>query len=316
MERLDVSYNGLTKFPSKFFNFFALDTLDLSHNNFEFIPQNVTLPANLRYLDLSQNNIRNWMKLNPNALLRAAPNLETLILAGNPLDAYIGDDERLLLVSNSLKKLDLSDCQIGKITDTSMLSGLVNLDQLVLRSNPLYNLPDFIAEKLTSLDVSDCRLLSLQRTVFSQMPQLNFVNFSGNHYISLVEQNGRFVESKSLQVIDLSRCNMTSVELNGFTNLTNAILKENRITELTDNSFQNNDSIEKLDLSFNEIFRISAAAFYWMERLRTLDLSSNRIRTIESETFARNYELRHIDVSRNAIERFQRFEKYSSKGTF
>lgn len=265
------------------------------------------LPGNLRHLDLSHNSIKSWNDLNPVSFLQTAYNLETLILAGNPLGTFDGNDDRLLLASDSLKLLDLSDCQIHNINDPTMLNGLVNLDHLTLKLNPLYTLPDnLISGKLTSLDVSDCRLIALQQNVFTQMPQLSFVNFSGNHHISLVNFQGEFAASKSLQMIDLSRCNATSVELNGFPNLKTAILKENTITELTDKSFQNNDLIEKIDLSTNHIGRISIGAFHWLNRLRLLDLSSNMIKTIDDGTFAQNFGLHYIDLSRNPINRFRK----------
>lgn len=194
--------------------------------------------------------------------MESATNLETLSLAGNPLGAFNGNDD-MLLISGSLKWLDLSDCHIHKITGSLMLSVLVNLDHLILKSNPLHTLPDLIAGKLTSLDVSECKLAMLRRSVFSQMPELNFVNFSGNHRLSLTQRNDDNIQSESLREIDLSNCNMNTIELKGFPNLTNVILSGNLITELLDDTFQNNVLIEKLDLSANSISRISVMAFKW-----------------------------------------------------
>lgn len=307
IERLDVSYNDLTKFPPRLVNFLALETLDLSYNNIEFVSNDVILPSNLRHLIISYNNISNWINLAPNTFLESATNLESLSLAGNPLGAFNGNDEQLVLVSGSLKKLDLSDCQIHKITGPLMLSVLVNLDHLILKLNPLHTLPDLVAGKLTTLDVSECKLAMMRRTVFSQMPQLSFVNFSGNHRLSLVQKNDNFIESESMRQIDLSNCNMNKVELKGFPNLTTAVLSGNLITELTDDTFQNNVLIEKLDLSSNSISRISAMAFKWLKRLRNIDLSLNMIQQIEDETFAQNLQLGSINLSRNFIDRFRKF---------
>lgn len=188
-----------------------------------------------------------------------------------------------------------------------MLSGLVNLEHLVLSSNPLYTLPDLQAFSLQKLDVSACKLGMLRRTVFSQMPLLLFVNFSENHRITLVQRNDEHVESVSLRQIDLSMCNMNAVELKGFPNLTTANLNDNLITELTDETFQNNILLESLDLSSNAISRISALAFRWLKRLRTLDLSLNMIRKIDRDTFIDNSQLISINLSRNFIDRFRRF---------
>lgn len=300
----------MSKFPPRLLNFFALDTLDLSHNCIEFISHDVILPDNIRHLILSHNNISDWNNLNANTFLESASNLETLNLAGNPLGTFNGNSDSLLLISGSLKKLDLSNCQIHKITSV-MLNGLISLEHLILSSNPLYTLPDLRADKLTSLDVSDCKLAMLRRGVFAQMPLLTFVNFSGNHRLSLVQRNEEFVESESLRQIDLSKCNMNAVELKGFPNLTMANLNGNLITELTDNIFKNNVLIENLDLSSNAISRITVKAFQWLKRIRSVDLSLNMIRYIERETFEHNSQLGSINLSRNFMARLKQFTSQS-----
>lgn len=188
-----------------------------------------------------------------------------------------------------------------------MVTSLVKLEQLILSSNPLYTLPDLQASSLQQLDVSACKLGMLRRTVFAQMPQLLFVNFSGNHRLTLVQRDNEYVVSVSLRQIDLSVCNMNAVELKGFPNLTAANLSGNLITELTPETFQNNVLLESLDLSSNGINRISSLAFRWLNRLRTLDLSLNMIRQIDRDTFVDNSQLVSINLSRNFIDRFRRF---------
>lgn len=310
MKKLDVSYNDLTMLPPKLFNYFALETLDLSYNRIISVSSNVILPNNLRYLILSHNNISNWFNFMPKTFLRSAPNLESLDLSGNLLGSFT--DDRIWLISSSLKRLDLSDCQIHQITGAPMLSGLTNLEYLKLSSNPLHSLADLKANKLTSLDLSECNLAMLKSTVFSHMPHLNYVNLSGNHHLSLEthgtsNQNEEYVESVSLRQIDLSNCNMNNVELKGFPNLTWVNLNVNLITELSDDTFDNNLFIEILDLSSNSLSRISVQAIQQLKQLRRIDLSQNSIRHIEAETFAENNHLITINLSQNYIDRFRPF---------
>lgn len=281
--------------------------MDLSYNRFESIPNDVIFSDNLHHMSLSHNNISDWINLSPNSFLLNAINLETLDLSGNPLGAFNGADSQLLLISNSLKKLNLSNCNIHKISGSLMLSSLVKLEHLILSSNPLFTLPDLQAFSLQQLDVSACKLGMLRRSIFSQMPLLLFVNFSENHRLTLVQRNDEYVESISLRQIDLSMCNMNAVELKGFPNLTAANLNGNLITELTHETFQNNILLETLDLSSNAISRISALSFRWLNRLRTLDLSLNMIRQIDRDTFIDNSQLVSINLSRNFIDRFRRF---------
>lgn len=307
IHKLDISHNNLRKFPQNLDRYHALDTLDLSYNRFDVIPSDVQFPDNLHHLLLSQNNISSWTNLNPNTFLLTAVNLQTLDLSGNPLGAFNGADERLLLISPSLKTLNLSDCNIHKITGILMLNGLVALEHLILRSNPLYALPDLRAISLRQLDVSDCKLGMLRRSIFSNMPSLLYANFSENHRLTLVQRNDEYVESISLRQIDLSMCNMNAVQLKGFPNLTTANLNGNLITELTDDTFQNNILLESVDLSSNAISRISASAFRWLHRLRTLNLALNMIRQIDADTFSENPQLIAINLSRNFFDRFRRF---------
>lgn len=297
----------MTKIPPKLINFFALETLDLSHNRIKFISHDVILPSNLRHLTLAYNEISDWISLSPTTFLESASNLESLSLAGNPLGPFTDKNDQLLLISSSLRTLDLSNCKIHEISGSFMLSGLINLEHLILNSNPLYTLPELYAGKLVTLDVSECKLAMLPPKAFSQMPLLNFVNFSGNHRLSLVQGDNEYVESVSLRQIDLSSCYLNVVELKGFPNLTSVNLHGNLLSELTNDTFENNILIENIDLSSNAINRISVWAFHWLKRLRSIDLSLNMIRQIEPETFQLNEQLTVINLSRNFIDRFRRF---------
>lgn len=307
-----MSFNNLDVLPRNLEQFFGLEVLDVSYNNIQFLPQNVIFPLSLRHLILSFNNISNWIDINPNTLLESAENLDTLNLAGNPLGVVHGNDDRNFILSKSLKTLDVTDCNISKITGPSMwLDGIPNLEHLILRANPLHTLPDMFAYKLLTMDVSACKITTLRPIVFTYMPMLNFVNFSANHRLSLITRNEEYIGSLSLRQIDLSKCNMNLIELKGFPNITSVNLHGNLITELADDSFENNPLIENLDLSSNSISRISDISFNRMRRLRNVDLSLNTIRKIEPDTFANNQQLTSINLSRNFIDRFRHFSSKS-----
>lgn len=306
IRQLDVSYNQLKSLPNNLDEFTLLETLDLSHNNIESIAINIRFPVNLRTLSLANNNISNWFHINPNTLLQSAINLHTLNLAGNPLNSFSTNDKHLLLVSSSLRWLDLTECQITKVGGPFILSGMVNLEHLSLSGNPIIGIPDIIAAKLYSLDLSRCFITSLQRTVFKHMPALNIVDLSENPQLSLSQSNGEFVESTSIRYIDLSRCNLNTVELYGMPNVTTVILRNNMIRQVTFNTFKNNVQIEDLELSYNSINYVSTVAFRDLQQLKNIDLSYNMIREIEQYTFAENPRLTTINLSRNYIVRFQK----------
>ncbi len=94
----------------------TLTVLDLSNNRIGTIDENALDGCtNLRFLYLNQNNISNWVDINPNTLLQPAFHLEELSLAGNPLTSFTTVDQSYVLTSSSLKLLDLSNCKISKI---------------------------------------------------------------------------------------------------------------------------------------------------------------------------------------------------------
>lgn len=303
IRQLDVSYNQLRLFPNNLAQFTLLETLDLSHNRIEVISDSIRFPVNLRTLSLANNNLSNWLFLHPNTLLQTAINLHTLSLAGNPLKSFSTNDERLLLISSSLRWLDLSECQIVKVGGPLILSGMVNLEHLSLSGNPITGLPDMIAAKLFSLDLSRCQIAVLRRTVFSYMPELTSVDLSQNTRLSLSPSDGEFVESESIRFIDLSRCNLNGVELSAMANVTTVILRFNMIRQLTYKTFENNTQIENLELSYNSINHVTSVAFRGLKRLKNIDLSFNMIREIEPYTFADNPSLSTINLSRNYIVR-------------
>lgn len=252
------------------------------------------------------------MDINPTKLLVTAANLHTLSLAGNTLHSLTSNDERLLLISGSLKLLDLSECNISRISGRLTISGLLSLEHLLLTGNPLHTLPQLKADKLLSLDLSSCQITHLRPDVFAAMPTLTYVNLSRNPRLTLQHRNRtEYVQSTSLRRIDLTQCNMDDVELMGFPNLTTAILKNNLISQLTWESFERNEMLENIDLSFNAITHVTSSAFRRMPHLKNIDFSFNMIRKIEADTFRENNYLTSINLSRNYIDRFRRMAAIS-----
>jgi insulin-like growth factor-binding protein complex acid labile subunit len=169
----------------------------------------------LRLLNLSKNNISSWTAINPRVLLEPAISLTELSLSGNPLTSFTTNDDNLLLVSNSLRLLDLSHCKITKVTGQQVLQGMKELKYLNLAGNLIRSVSDLISDSLMTLDLSHNRLTSLLPNMLLNLPTLTYIDLSRNHRISLQTKQGEFVESQTLKRIDLSYCNMDDIELEG-----------------------------------------------------------------------------------------------------
>lgn len=305
---LDLSNNKFTQIPWEIQNFGALQYLDLSGNQLSKLkPDSLKGLSSLRHLDLSRNNFSSWSSMSPRYLLEPTINLVELNLAENHFTSFSSNDENLLLISSSLRWLDLSNCKIVKVAGEQVIQGMKKLESITFSGNPIRSISSLVSNTLGSLDLSNCQLTTLQPTVFENLINLESVNLSRNHRLSLVSKKQTdFVRSETLRTIDLSYCNMDAIELDGFPDLSTAILRGNMIQKLTHENFGFNENLENLDLSFNSIKSIKSNTFKHLKFLKKLDLSFNMIPKIERETFKENYDLTDLDLSRNYVGRFNR----------
>ncbi|XP_041769269.1 uncharacterized protein LOC121592070 [Anopheles merus] len=329
MACVDCSGRGLTELPV--FADFNIEILDLSDNLFTTIPPELAQFPRLHYLDLSanaitqlredalsgmsslsililsENNISNWADIHPNQLLLPAGNLKELRLAKNHFTSFSSNDESLVLTSLSLRYLDLSECKISKVSGSEVIQGLRSLEHLKLSGNPIISMSDMQSTTLKRLELNSCKLSALQPTIFTGLTALKEVNLARNHRLSLVlPHEDTPVQSASLRKINLSHCNMDTLDLHGFPNLMTAIVRGNMVRQLNRDSFSGTLLLEHLDLSFNSISSIHPEAFRTLKHLKTLDLSFNMISRIDGKLFKANDLLTHINLSRNYISRFSR----------
>uniref|UniRef100_A0A182NI65 LRRCT domain-containing protein n=1 Tax=Anopheles dirus TaxID=7168 RepID=A0A182NI65_9DIPT len=308
IEILDLSDNLFTTIPPELAQFPRLHYLDLSANAITRLPEDaLTGMSSLSILILSENNISNWADIHPNRLLLPAGNLKELRLAKNHFTSFSSNDDNLVLTSLSLRYLDLGECKISKISGNEVIQGLRSLEHLKLSGNPITSVSDMQSSSLKRLEMNSCKLSSLQPTIFSGLTALKEVHLARNHRLSLVLPNEETpVQSATLRKINLSHCNMDSLDLNGFPNLMTAIVRGNMVRQLDRDSFSGTPLLEHLDLSSNSINAIHPEAFRALKHLKTLDLSFNMIPRVDGKLFKANDLLTHINLSRNYIGRFSR----------
>lgn len=304
---LDLSRNEFEEFPYQLKQLEYLQYLDISENNISRLRPNALAGlASLRFLNLSKNNISSWTSISPRNILEPAVSLQELSLSGNHFTSFSTNDENLLLISSSLKMLDLSHCNICKVSGPQILEGMRELRHLNLAFNQIRQTTELSSRNLTKLDLSHNRLTTIPLNFLDNMPSLTFVDFSSNRRISLRTKQNEYVKSESLKSIDLSHSNLDSIELQGFPGLIKVIFKGNMINELNTYSFENSQMIEVLDVSYNAINSVDVETFKKLKHLKSVNLSFNNIGRIDRDTFKMNEQLTYLDLSRNRLNRFNR----------
>ncbi|XP_069828045.1 tsukushi isoform X1 [Dendropsophus ebraccatus] len=203
---LNLSYNQIVKIPSTTFSKLRyLESLDLSHNRLETLPDRSFYYSPLVELDLSYNQLvevkvgaftsqnngkainidlsNNLISALSKALENPLPNIRSLDLSGNRLPSVQG------LQGIQLQSLNLDKNPISKIEEHDFL-GLKSLTHLSLRSMPnLKEIAPRSFRELPSLQVVDLsnnpNLVSLTEEVFFGLRSLQELNLLNSGVVSL-----------------------------------------------------------------------------------------------------------------------------------
>jgi len=151
---INLSRNALKdSIPFSFSKLKKLNYLDLSANQFNYLPKNLQLLENLKTVWLNEN----FFTEIPDQIAQLK-NVESLFFQKNKISTI---SEKISELKN-LKILDVSQNQLAQIP--SSLAQIPNLEQLFLSNNQLNTLPDFQNTKL--------KVLELQNNQFKELPNL------------------------------------------------------------------------------------------------------------------------------------------------
>ncbi|EDW72313.2 uncharacterized protein Dwil_GK20783 [Drosophila willistoni] len=165
LRSLDLSFNTLSKLDNKtngvLDDLLSLETLNLSHNRISFVtkktfPSHQYIPYNLKYLDLSYNQ----MPVLTYDLTFGTKKLLKLNLSHNQIN-----DLRRGVLSNftSLQQLDISHNELANLMSEEHIFDLPqNLSRLDLSYNKIYHIPFGNLVKIKSLTHVDLRNNSLE----------------------------------------------------------------------------------------------------------------------------------------------------------
>lgn len=259
-------------------SFFAknlnLLVLDLSHNNYTEIPEEVQFNKQLLVLNLSHNNIDTL----PTSLFMNLSDLIHLDLSHNKLETIPPQLRRL----TQLQTLILNDNPLV-LNQIRQLTSLINLRTLHLRStqrNPKNLLTSLeTLENLVDIDLGDNDLSKVPSLLYS-LPNLKRINLSDNKITSLPGDIGDFW--KSLETLNLARNELRSLpaSLCKMSKLRHLYLSQNLLDfDGIPPGIGKLCNLEVFDASYNNL-EVIPEGVVRCGRLKKLILSSNRLITL------------------------------------
>lgn len=200
-----------------------------------------------------------------------------------------------------LRQLDLSSNKLRYLNSNTFIPIESSLEELVLKENYLNQMETIRLNKLIKKLVK-LKKLDLDANRLIYVPNLFDTNLAR---LSLADN---FVESLVDSEAYINLLPTSLIELN---------LKNNRLKQLNDNSFQNLINLKYLNLDSNEISAITEDFFVNLKSLLVLNLRQNSLKHIPSRIFFTLENLEHVDLSsqRQKIKIINdyAFERYSNR---
>lgn len=261
----------------------ALETLDVSHNDIQSLPDNgLSSLRSLQKLLLQDNSIsliadRAFVGLNA---------LQILNLSSNSLVAL---PPEMFQSSRDIKQIYLNNNSINVLAP-GLLEGLDQLMILDMSQNELnsewVNRDTFSGLiRLVVLNLSNNKITKIDSLMFQDLNNLQFLSLENNKIMRISE--GAFSSLKNVHSLSLSHNKLTHIDSHHFSNfyvLDQLFLEENRIVSIHPRSFENITKLSDLVLNGNNLGEIPEAVKN-LRFLKSLDLGKNDISVVESAHF-------------------------------
>ncbi|KAL0994117.1 hypothetical protein UPYG_G00117940 [Umbra pygmaea] len=178
-----------------------------------------------------------------------------------------------------------------------------SLSTLCVNKGLLFVPPD-IDRRTVELRLADNFILEVGRVDFANMSGLVELTLSRNTIHAL--RPLAFADLESLRSLHLDTNRLTVVgprDLSGLTNLQHLILNNNQLTDVSAEAFDDFlQTLEDLDLSYNNLRKVPWESIQNMASLHTLNLDHNLIDHIAEGSFGELYKLARLDMTSNRLQ--------------
>lgn len=324
LEILDISNNDIISLPDNGFSGLrSLEELHLQENAISTLADRSFVGLNaLHFLNLSSN----CLVALPPELFQSSRDIRQLYLRNNSLSVLAPG---LLEGLDQLQLLDLSQNELSsRWVNRDTFSGLVRLVVLNLGHNSLtridanvfhdlyslqilnleHNLIEFIAEGAFS-ELQNLHALTLTENKLSRIESYHFSGMFALNQLLLDSNKIDFIHSRAFE--NITNLKALILNANSLSEIPGGIgklhflqtldLGKNRITTISNASFEGLDLLFGLRLVDNHIVNISRDSFSTLPSLQVLNLASNRIKHVEQSAFASNPTLKAIRLDANEL---------------
>ncbi|XP_029474169.1 podocan [Rhinatrema bivittatum] len=293
LEYLDLSSNNLTHIPSGLPRNIVL--LHLEKNAIKAIPTDVlTQIRHLEYLLLHNNKLK-AKGIHPDAFL-GLKKLHTVHLYNNLLDRVPSGLPRrvktLMLLHNQIVGISKNDfaatyfleelnLSYNKITSSEIhreaFRKLRLLKSLDLSGNNLKSLPWALPKNLETLKLKENEISSIPKGSLAGMAKLKELYLSNNKLKVNSLYAGAWSQLASLQLLDMSGNQMSSIPADLPESLEYLYLQSNKISTVPENAFDSTPNIKGIFLRFNALVvgAVKDNAFRKLRKLQVLDIEGN-----------------------------------------
>jgi len=254
---------------------------------------------------------------------------QTLVLDGNNI-SFFENDSFISRGMGELLIINADFCKIRKI-QLGAFNGLRKLTRLSIQGNEISEIIPGTFEKSSHLEylyLHYNKIEHLESDVFCGMVELKYVSLEGNNLqyihpdtfeglqnlesIFLSRNSGlqiptdrHFINSRSLNRLDISHCYITSVSVETFANVSALKwldLSYNNLRSFDINILTVLPKLSKLYLSRNEIREIVPGTLETFSYLEYLQLDYNKIEHLESDVFGGLVKLIYINLQGNELQ--------------
>lgn len=190
--------------------------------------------------------------------------------------------------------------------------------------------------ELYSVNLTNAGIEEIGTFTFHDNKKLHLLTLAGNNLRKSQEHNAPIVYSKTIEELDLSNCNLKTLQPKAFEGLENIMyinLANNDLQTLPEKVFSGIDTIEELNLSSNNISSLPRDVFantslailtlsynsiksnldFGTNKLQKLDLSFNKISHVTGQMFQTMPNLSTLILKGNFLKKVDRLALYELK---